>query len=296
MKNKYRNVSIIHQENKGPGAARNKGIEIANGKYIGFMDVDDSVTEDMYEKLYKKSEKYNLDMVVCGQQIIDSNGNIKEIIIPKYSKDIYKNRNEIREYILKRILINGPELLASQCNKIYKKSIIKKYKIRVPENRYFGEDWFFNQLMLSKVNKVGFLMEPLYKYIRSNADSLSSVYLNNAFDIFVESYKFKKCRMKEWKLNNRKYELIENKNFCDTIYKRVIVNEMSKKNNISLVSKFNNIKNYILNERIQYAANNCNNSRYSRMYSKKRILTIFIFAYFDENIRPYLSKIKKIVT
>lgn len=293
LEKEYDFIKVIHQKNAGPGSARNKGIDIAKGKYIGFVDVDDLLRYDMYERLYAEAETYNLDMVVCGQKIIDGKENIKEIVLPTYNKNRYMNKYDIKEHVLKRILIKGPELLASQSNKIYRKSIIDKYNMRVPENRWFGEDWFFNQLILGKIESIGFINQPLYKYIRSNPNSLSSRYLYNAFDIFLESYTFKKERLKEWDLNTEYYERIENSNFCRTIYSRVIMNEMSKKNEISYKNKFNNIKQFIKNVEVQYAANNCNKTFYSRLFSKKRIYVIYLCVYFNEYIRPYLSLIKK---
>ena len=146
--NKGVNVKIIHQENKGPGSARNTGIINASGKYIGFVDIDDKPKINMYEKLYSLVEKYNVDIAVCGFEVVDSKNNIKEIILPKYKQEAYLNKNDIKDNVLKRIICNGGETLASQCNKIYRKSIIDKYLIRVDERRSFGEDYMFNLLLL----------------------------------------------------------------------------------------------------------------------------------------------------
>lgn len=68
-KEKYPNkVVIINQENQGISVARNNGINAATGKYIGFVDSDDYVKTDMFEKLYKKIEKTKSDIVICDYE------------------------------------------------------------------------------------------------------------------------------------------------------------------------------------------------------------------------------------
>ena len=66
-------IRIINQENQKQGAARNRGMEIATGEYIGFVDSDDWVDLDYFEKLYLAAKKYNSD-IVKFKESIDENG------------------------------------------------------------------------------------------------------------------------------------------------------------------------------------------------------------------------------
>ena len=59
-------IKVIHKEKNGLSAARNAGIDIASGKYIGFVDSDDYIALDMYELLYKNILKENADISACG--------------------------------------------------------------------------------------------------------------------------------------------------------------------------------------------------------------------------------------
>lgn len=59
-------IRVIHQENGGLSSARNAGIKAARGRYIGFVDGDDYVTETMFERLYEEAEKNRLDIAGCG--------------------------------------------------------------------------------------------------------------------------------------------------------------------------------------------------------------------------------------
>ena len=67
-KNQFPNrVRVLsHKENKGPGAARNMGLAVASGEYIGFYDADDVIDVTMYEKLYNKAKENDADIVDCA--------------------------------------------------------------------------------------------------------------------------------------------------------------------------------------------------------------------------------------
>ena len=65
-------IKVIHQENSGISVTRNRAVSVAQGEYIGFVDSDDWVDEDFFEKLYNASQKYNSDIVAgdffrCGK-------------------------------------------------------------------------------------------------------------------------------------------------------------------------------------------------------------------------------------
>lgn len=85
--NKDSRIIIINQENKGLGSARNRGLEIATGEYVAFLDSDDWVDVDYYEKLYNTATKYNAEIACAGykrcsgrKKSSDSNSGMKEFI------------------------------------------------------------------------------------------------------------------------------------------------------------------------------------------------------------------------
>ena len=59
-------VKVIHEKNSGVSIARNVGINVAKGKYIGFVDSDDYLAPDMYESLYENLMKSHADVAICG--------------------------------------------------------------------------------------------------------------------------------------------------------------------------------------------------------------------------------------
>ena len=59
-------IKVIHKQNAGVSAARNTGLEVASGEYIGFVDSDDWIEKDMYEKLYNTAKLKNCNVVICN--------------------------------------------------------------------------------------------------------------------------------------------------------------------------------------------------------------------------------------
>lgn len=76
LKLEYKNLVVVSQENRGISATRNRGIELARGKYVGFVDNDDFVVSGYVEKLWKKCLETDADMIQVGYKIVDVKGNL----------------------------------------------------------------------------------------------------------------------------------------------------------------------------------------------------------------------------
>ena len=63
---KDKRIKVVHKKNGGLSDARNSGIEVCTGEYIGFVDSDDYIDKQMYKELLKRIESTNSDMVMCG--------------------------------------------------------------------------------------------------------------------------------------------------------------------------------------------------------------------------------------
>ena len=70
-------IKVINQVNSGVSQARNNGLKNASGKFIGFVDADDYIDITMYEKMYKKAEEFNCDIVICN--VNDVKGEEKKV-------------------------------------------------------------------------------------------------------------------------------------------------------------------------------------------------------------------------
>lgn len=155
----YDNIVLInHETNKGIGRTRNDAIEQAKGEYIGFVDSDDYVAEDMFEKYYEFARNNKLDMVYAGHYE-DHDGQLKKIDVPDFDFSV---------------LDINPELLVSfeygPWSKIYRTEIIKKNNIRFPETLKY-EDMPFVCIAMDYC-RIGKLDGNYYYYVvHSNSES-----------------------------------------------------------------------------------------------------------------------------
>ena len=135
-------IKIISKKNEGQGVARNLGICQAKGEYIGFVDSDDFVTHNMFDTLYKKSKKYNLDLVMC--KVASFNEISKEIndSLWYYSLGVFKG--------FQKNIFNHIDTFEFTCvisvtpyNKLYKRELLINKSILFPENLIFEDEVFF---------------------------------------------------------------------------------------------------------------------------------------------------------
>lgn len=149
--NNDKRIVVVHKENGGQSSAKNMGLDIAKGKYIGFIDSDDFIHNDMYKNLYDAIENSKADICVCGREAYSEAGKLY------YKKELEEelidlNCYSIQDYITKKLFYKHT---VSGCNKIYKRDIITKNNIRFEDVSYVGsEDALFNFEVLLNINKI----------------------------------------------------------------------------------------------------------------------------------------------
>ncbi len=159
------------KENKGIGHARNEGIKKALGQYIGFVDSDDYVDKNMFEKIYEKASKEKLDILVCDYyKQIENTKQITKEIIPNFKNTTLKD---------------NPNLLLdinlAPWNKIYNRELIVNNKINFDEKLKY-EDVPFVVKTLDKAKKIGKLNKCLNYYVVHNK-SETTIRDEKVFDI-----------------------------------------------------------------------------------------------------------------
>lgn len=188
-------IEVIHKVNGGLSDARNVGIIKAKGKYIGFVDSDDYIKEDMYEILLNLIIEYNADVSIC---------NLYDVIDGK--EYIRNKENGIQEYsrldILKEVLLDK-NIQSYAWNKLYKKELFDE--IKYPIGKKY-EDIGTTFYLFEKCNKIVVTSEPEYYYLK-RADSLVNNVTESTIldytEIIIQRYLYAKQHVKELgKYNN----------------------------------------------------------------------------------------------
>jgi len=161
-------IVSLHQPVQGLSAARNMGLEVARGEFIGFVDSDDSVEPDMFEKLYQAVQKNTADMVVCGWNAVYQDSETKKVFQSKHEGfNIFENP---------RILF---AINVFVWNKLYSAKIIKEYNILFDEDLKYCEDGLFNGVYMFYAEKIVHVREALYQYKTKRAGSATAVFNEN---------------------------------------------------------------------------------------------------------------------
>lgn len=165
-------VKVIHKENGGVSAARNKGLSIATGEYIMFCDADDIPQKNWCEELLLCIQKFPNSMPICAVLKVFAS-NLSENSLFTLSED--KCNEEYTHFTKKDLLsISDTGLLDTLWNKIFSNEIIKTNCIYFDETISNGEDNLFIYEYLAKIHgNTVFLNKVLYSYIQQNPDSLS---------------------------------------------------------------------------------------------------------------------------
>lgn len=178
-------VSYYHKENEGLAAARDDGMLHANGEYIGFVDADDWLKPEMYEKMYNAAKSNDSDVVFCNC-IQNENG---YVFIPEMPDGPY-DREEIKKEILPKSLAyigkNGTKRAIRWCNwlRIYKTETLNKNNIKFDRRLRRSQDLQLTYESMLVAQNFYYIAEPLY-HNRVVADSLSRGYTKNMWPLYT---------------------------------------------------------------------------------------------------------------
>lgn len=169
-------IVVLHKENEGLVKARKAGLQISRGEYIAYVDGDDWIEPEMFERLYGTMAENNADIVMCGHYI--DTGNI--------SKEAYHDVPD--GYYGKKQLIEKiyPEMIAGRAffdwkiypalwDKLFKRESIMPYQMEVDERLKMGEDAACTYPALLNADRIYILRECLYHYRQTTTSMVKNI-------------------------------------------------------------------------------------------------------------------------
>lgn len=202
---KYSNIKVIHQKNQGLSKARNVGIKMSSGKYIGFVDSDDYIERDMYDVLHKNMLKYDADISVCDY-----------IKIAENMKSCKKSNINSKTIIYDEMAPKMKELLTEEnlnnyvWNKLYKRDLFDKNMFK--EGAKF-EDIDIMYKLFYEANRIVYTDYAAYNYVQRDNSIMKTIDNNAIADLIRatnERYLFIERNVKsiqKYNINRRIYTI-----------------------------------------------------------------------------------------
>lgn len=181
-------VHVIHQDNAGPSAARNRGLDNAHGDWITFVDSDDWIEPNYLQSFVDNQKQYNADIVVVGYYDVSL---IEKYNLARVKKNILPDRTYRCKDIYKFHISLGCNIAFSVLwNKMFSSVIIKKYHLSFDETLPRSEDWIFVVSFLRYANLLVTSSAMTYYYIRrdTKGQSLAQIPLPIVYRISENIY------------------------------------------------------------------------------------------------------------
>lgn len=223
-------------ENRRQGGARNVGLQYATGDYIGFVDADDYIDPEMYEKLLKRIMDDSSDMAICGRYEEKVDGSSVDL---GGAQDLLINleEEEFKYFLLHAQVYHG----IVQC--LYRRELLERAQISFPEKKAY-EDNYWSGILIYYVNRVSVLKKSFYHYRINETSTIQQRNAGHHLDrLDVELSKVKE--LKSRKLFEKYREDIE--------YQFVMLYFVNTL--VSLINKFDEIPECLI-ERMQNTVNN----------------------------------------
>lgn len=251
-------IKVINKKNGGVSSARNTGIQASTGEYVGFVDPDDWVDYDMYEKLYNTAVTSQSDVVMCSY-MREFGTHSKEKVLNLPHIVTYINE-EVKKNVLRRIVgplnneIGSPQLLdawGTVWSKLYRAEVIKSNHLQFVDLKQIGtnEDSLFNIQAIYYSNSFTFLNAPLYHYWRANATSVTSGYKPELVNQWFNLYEIIETFLENNKMSEEYYIALNNRICLNML--GLGLNSLCAGKKLSPYKKIKNIKLILEDNRIK---------------------------------------------
>ena len=208
---KDQRIRVIHQDNKGLGAARNHGLEAAKGDYVYFFDFDDEIDSGLLEYCVKTIEEKGTDIVIFGYNNVETSYN--STVTVSFPEIFVRSNEELKQVFVEQCALKANGF---QWNKFYRKAFLDKYGIRC-ENQRIEQDEVFNLKCYHHLERAFFSPEVLYTYYVYEKGNNRSHFIATRFDIYKSIRSHFEELKSFWSLDDDRLEYSLDKRFYDNV-------------------------------------------------------------------------------
>lgn len=169
--NSDKRVRYIRQSNAGVSSARNKGLEVACGDYVLFVDADDSIDSSLINDIFDAVKMRAYDLIRYGIQTVDEDGRVIETFVPSVCS------SENCHFLLYQLSRGPDSKLLHFCSYAVKRSVIEQNRIRFYEACRYGEDQEFTHKVVASAQSCYTLGRVYYYYHQNRESSMHSISL-----------------------------------------------------------------------------------------------------------------------
>lgn len=169
-------IKVFHKENGGQASARNFALEIAKGEFIGFVDSDDWIEPEMYQRLYEAIVANNVDISMCGRANISETGKVLNNVFT--FKDGFSMSSS--EAIKRFLLLDGID--SASWDKLFKREIAVKHRYPLG---LICEDIPYVYNCIKSAKRIYHVGESFYNYLQRNNSTSRSRFLSRSKGLFV---------------------------------------------------------------------------------------------------------------
>ena len=218
----FPNVFVSHIENNGVAEARNLGISLSKGNYLYFMDPDDFLSDNFFDKI-SSNLKQKWDVLCFGYNEIKENRNTVLSCRPHfYTHCGLLGKNEFRNEFIE---LFKTDMMYNVWSRIYNKTFILKHGIKFP-SKQIGEDTLFNFQVYRHLNTVLFIDSTLYNYIAGRSGSALTSFHPRRIEIQLDELQELQKLLKQFQ--------IEDETLVQEIKTKIVVSAAFQISNLKL--------------------------------------------------------------
>ena len=171
-------IRVIRQDNKGAGAARNLGMDYANGDFIYFCDIDDQISPNLLEYCVKEMNEKDVDFMCFGYNNVETSYN--STVTVTFPETTIRSNQELRNLFVEQFVSKDNGF---PWNKFYRRSFLEGHDIRFQDQR-IQQDEVFNLICYRHLERAYLSEEVLYTYYVYDKGNTRSHFIPDRFDIY----------------------------------------------------------------------------------------------------------------